>query len=231
MRSAVNPTSEFDGVEVGPSSGNATSAVIWLHGLGASGHDFEPIVPMLDMPNTRFVFPHAPKRPVTINMGMVMPAWYDILSFDRSGVRESEEDIRDAMRLVENLLERERERGIPSERTVLAGFSQGGAVALCTANRHAHVLGGVMVLSAYEVLGDSLEAERSEASKTPPALFCHGRLDEVVPVWLGKAAYERTAALDPDRVIDWHDYAMGHEVCPEEIGQIRQWLHGVVGRG
>lgn len=218
----------FDGVEVGPGGDDATSAVIWLHGLGASGHDFEPIVPMLGLPETRFVFPHAPKRPVTINMGFVMPAWYDILSLDRSGVRESEADIRASIELVEGLLERERKRGVPTDRTVLAGFSQGGAMALCTAERHARPLAGIMVLSAYEVLGDVLLDERSEANATTPMLFGHGRFDEIVPSWLGRAAHDRMASLYPERVIDWHDYPMGHEVCPEEIAEIRRWLHRVL---
>lgn len=221
----------FDGVEVGPTSGEATSAVVWLHGLGASGHDFEPIVPMLDLPRTRFVFPHAPKRPVTINMGFVMPAWYDILSMDRTGVRESEDDIRASIQLIEDLLERERERGVPSERIVLAGFSQGGAMALSAAYRHAHRLAGVMVLSAYEILGDTLASDRSDVGGVAPALFCHGRFDEVVPVFLGKAAFDRAAALDPDRIVEWHDFAMGHEVCPDELAQIRRWLHSVIGSG
>lgn len=225
----MSTKTSFDGVEVGPRGDDASSAVIWLHGLGASGHDFEPIVPMLDLPNTRFVFPHAPKRPVTINMGFVMPAWYDILTLDRNGVRESESDIRASMELVEDLLERERDRGVPPSRTVLAGFSQGGAMALCTANRHAHRLAGLMVLSAYEVLGDSLVDERNEANADTPALFCHGRFDEIVPVFLGRAAHDRTKAMDEGRDVEWHDYAMGHEVCPEEIGQIRTWLHRVLG--
>ena len=145
-------------VEVGP-EGEADGAVVWLHGLGASGHDFEDVVPMLRLPRVRFVFPHAPRRGVTINGGLIMPAWYDILRFSDAAGSERADQVRESAELVEALLARERERGVPSARTVLAGFSQGGAMALYTGVRHAHPLAGIMVLSGYEVLPSERPAE------------------------------------------------------------------------
>lgn len=217
-------TSEhLDAIEIGPAQ--AGSVVIWLHGLGADGHDFEPIVPLLRMPDTRFVLPHAPMRPVTINRGFVMRAWYDILGLDFTGVRESERDVRASHQAIDALIQRERDRGVASERIVLVGFSQGGAMALHVGLRAVERLGGLVALSAYLPFGGkTLADERSEANRGSSLLCCHGTHDPVVPVWLGKAAYEQVRALDPGRPIAWHEYAMGHEVCPEELALVAGWL-------
>ena len=211
-------------VEVGPTSGTANSAIVWLHGLGASGHDFEPIVPALGLPDTRFVFPHAPTRPVTINMGFVMPAWYDILSLDFSGAREAVDDVKASTVAIEALLERERERGITPERTILAGFSQGGAMALYAGLRHAHPLAGILVLSAYELQPDATATELHPANQSTPLMFAHGRMDPVVPVAYGRRAHDAVASLDGERTTAWRDYGMGHEVCPEEVRDVGEWL-------
>nr|WP_217910055.1 alpha/beta fold hydrolase [Pseudenhygromyxa sp. WMMC2535] len=218
----------LDAIEIGPEGNQAAAAVIWLHGLGADGHDFEPIPPLLDLPEVRFVLPHAGYRPVTINGGFVMRAWYDILGLDFTGVRESEPDILASAAQVGALIQRERERGVPSERIALVGFSQGGAMALHVGLRWPERLAGVAVLSAYLLLGERVAKERSSANALTPMLFCHGREDPTVPVWLGKAAHDQVAALDPQRPIAWHDYAMPHAVCPEEIAEIRTWLHRVL---
>lgn len=215
----------LDAIEIGPESGEATASVIWLHGLGADGHDFEPIPPLLGLPKVRFVLPHAEHRPVTINNRFVMRAWYDILSLDFTGVRESEADIRASQAQIEALIRRENQRGVPSERIVLVGFSQGGAMALHVGLRWPEPLAGIVVLSAYLVMGDRLAQERAPANANTPMLVCHGTRDPVVPVWLGKAAYDQVLALDPERPMHWYDYPMPHAVCPEEIAEIARFLH------
>lgn len=227
------PAPLLDCLELGPSASQpAAASVIWLHGLGADGHDFAPIVPMLRMPSVRFVLPHAGTRPVTINGGFVMRAWYDILALDFSGVRESERHIRESAEQISALIERERLRGIPSERIALVGFSQGGAMALHVGVRERERLAGIAVLSGYLVLGgNTLPEERSAANSTTPMLFCHGSKDPVVPVFLGKAAHDQLKALDPERPLEWHDYPMGHEVCPEELTVIAKWLRACLGLG
>jgi phospholipase/carboxylesterase len=207
------------GVEVAP-RGEVTSSVVWLHGLGASGHDFEPIVPELGLPRTRFVFPHAPSRPVTINMGLIMPAWYDITGLTRAG-QESERHVRESAALVDALLDRERQRGVPSARTVLAGFSQGGALALFTGVRHPEPLAGIMVLSAYELLGGTREQEQTEANRTTPMFFGHGTYDPMVSVKGGRLAHE---AFSRGRDARWHEYPIEHQVSAEEIRDIAAWL-------
>lgn len=215
-------------VEVGPARGAAETVVVWLHGLGASGHDFEPLVPILgqvlDVSRTRFVFPHAPIRPVTINMGMRMPAWYDILTLDHTGVRESEPDIVASSQAVIELLDAEIAAGVASTNVLLVGFSQGGALALHVGNRYGNPLAGVIVLSAYQLRKDSLESEAAAANAETPMLFGHGRHDEVVPVWLGEAAYETVRARKGGKDVRFCVYAMGHEVCPDEIGDIAQFM-------
>lgn len=213
-------------VEVGPGPDeSAESSVIWLHGLGASGHDFEPVVPHLGLPKTRFVFPHAPQRPVTINMGMVMPAWYDILSMAGSGgIREPIDHVRTSQAQVEALIQRECDRGTPPERIVVAGFSQGGAIANWVGLRYPKALAGIMVLSAYELFPDTLAEEASPANAKTPMLFCHGSLDPMVKMSWGREGYERRA--EEDRAVEWHDWPMGHQVCLEEIEVIGAWLRG-----
>ena len=196
--------------------------VIWLHGLGASGHDFVPVVPMMRRPDTRFVFPHAPQRPVTINMGYVMPAWYDIVHLDDRPNREPSADVIDATAQVHVLIQEQMAQGIPSENIILGGFSQGGAMALHAGVRFPHSLGGIMVLSAYELRADTREAEALPCNAETPMLFCHGRNDPMVPVSRGRKAYE--AYVSDGRACVWHDYPMAHEVCVEELGVIAQWF-------
>ncbi|MEM1451697.1 MAG: dienelactone hydrolase family protein [Planctomycetota bacterium] len=202
----------------------ANASVVWLHGLGASGHDFPPIVPELGLPKdhaVRFVFPHAPAIPVTVNGGMVMPAWYDILGmdFDRrvdeAGVRRSAESAR-------ALLEREKASGIPADRIVLAGFSQGGAIALHEGVRHPERLAGILALSTYLACDCDIEGERSEANAATPILQCHGTQDPMVTPAMGEAARERLTALGYE--VEWHTYPMAHQVCAEEIDEIGRWL-------
>jgi phospholipase/carboxylesterase len=212
----------LDCVEAGPKAA-ARGAVVWLHGLGASGHDFEDVVPLLDLPGVRFVFPHAPERPVTINGGAVMRAWYDILELGGSlRGKEDEAGIRDSAEQVRALLRRENARGVPAGRIVLAGFSQGGAMALHVAHRYPEALRGIMVLSAYEVLPGSRQSEAAPANARTSLLACHGSLDPMVPFWAGRQTYEAYAG--PDRPARWHAFPIGHAVCPEEIDVIRDWL-------
>ncbi|MBK8065952.1 MAG: alpha/beta fold hydrolase [Betaproteobacteria bacterium] len=199
------------------------AAVIWLHGLGADGHDFEPIVPELGLPPglaLRFVFPHAPMRPVTINMGMRMPAWYDILQM--GGGAEDAEGIRASQAALEGLIARECARGVKPERIVLAGFSQGGAVALQTGLRHAQALGGIMALSTYLPLAATLQAERSTANQTIPLFMAHGSQDPMINI---SRARQSLAALETlGYAVEWHEYPMQHSVCAEEIADISDWL-------
>lgn len=206
------------------------AAVIWLHGLGADGHDFEAIVPELRLParlRLRFVFPHAPVRPVTINMGMPMRAWYDILQL--GGGREDAAGIRASQDLVEALIARERDRGVAPARIVLAGFSQGGAIALHTGLRHAQPLAGVLALSTYLPLASSLAAERSEANRDAPVFMAHGRLDPMIGIDQARASRAALEALGYP--VQWSEYAMAHSVCAEEIADIAAWLLSRLGPG
>ena len=212
-------------VEIDP-PGKPEGAVVWLHGLGADGHDFEPIVPLLGLPRARFVFPHAPSMPVTINGGMVMPAWYDIRAIGGGG--ESEADIRRSASLVQALLEREEQRGVSPSRIVLAGFSQGGAMALHVGTRYPRALLGIMVLSGYEVLAGTRNVEETGANRSTPMIFCHGTADPLVPIAAGRLAYE--AHERPGRPAEWHPFSMAHEVSPAELTVIRQWLAARFGR-
>ena len=210
-------------VEIEPRS-ETHAAVIWLHGLGADGHDFEPIVPYLKLPTelgVRFVFPHAPVRPVTINAGMTMRAWYDLSSAD---IARGEDDpgVRKSERQVRELLAREIERGIPSSRIVLAGFSQGGAMALHTGLRYEDPLAGILALSCYLPLASTLSVELHQANARTPVFMAHGSLDNVVPIELGKAGYRQLQALGYDAV--WHEYRIAHEVSMDEITAIGLWL-------
>lgn len=211
-------------VEIGPEREPAAGSVVWLHGLGADGHDFEPIVPMLGQPRLRFVFPHAPAIPVTINGGIVMPAWYDIRTLDRSPDRESEADIRRSTEQIEALLQREKDRGVPSDRIVLAGFSQGAAMTLHAGLRHAEPLAGLLVLSGYRVLPGCFEAERSEANRGTPLLMCHGTHDPLLPIELGHEARDFLREHMPTAEIRWHEYPIQHEVSVPEIEVVAAWL-------
>jgi phospholipase/carboxylesterase len=203
-------------INTGP---NPQAAVIWLHGLGADGHDFEPIVPELALTKpVRFVFPHAPVRPVTINQGMRMRAWYDILQF--GGGPEDEAGVRASQKLLENLIAEENKRGF--SKIVLAGFSQGGAIALQTALRHPERLAGVLALSTYLPLSATLEAERSPASEDLPIFMAHGRYDDIIP--LARAEQSKQILERLGYKVEWHVYPMPHSVCPEEIADLSQFL-------
>jgi phospholipase/carboxylesterase len=201
-----------------------THSVIWLHGLGADGHDFAPIVPDLvspQWPALRFVFPHAPVRPVTINGGMPMRAWYDIFGFDLLS-KQDEAGTRQSIAQVDALIAREQERGVPSERILLAGFSQGGAIALAGGLRHPQKLAGIIALSTYLPIAATLAEERSAANANVPIFWGHGTLDPVVILQRG---IDSRAALEAlGYKVDWHTYPMPHSVCPEEIADLRQWM-------
>ena len=197
------------------------AAVIWLHGLGADGHDFEPIVPELRLAKpVRFVFPHAPIRPVTINQGMRMRAWYDIFQF--GGGAEDDAGIRAPQRLVEGLIAKEKKEGLPAEKIVVAGFSQGGAIALQTALRYPERLAGVLALSCYLPLAASLQDEQSPANRGIPIFMAHGLYDDIVP--LRRAAESRKLLEAAGYPVEWHEYPMPHSVCAEEIADIAAFL-------
>jgi phospholipase/carboxylesterase len=200
----------------------ATAAVIWLHGLGADGHDFVPIVEELALPAdlpVRFVFPHAPVRPVAINNGMRMRAWYDIAPDMR---RQDEAGIRESARTVEGFLSREIAAGVPADRIVLAGFSQGGAITLHTGLRYGQKLAGLLALSTYLPLPEAYAAERNPARADTPILMCHGQHDPMLPLQLG--AWSRDVMQQDGFVVDWREYPMAHQVCAEQIADIGAWL-------
>ena len=203
----------------------ALRSVIWLHGLGADGHDFEPIVPELGLApelRVRFVLPHAPSIPVSINGGMVMPAWYDIRDLDLANRHDAEGVQRSAEQLVA-LIEREKERGVPAKNIVLAGFSQGGAVAMHVALRYPERLAGLIALSTYAVLPETLEGERNPTNHDLPIFQAHGTHDPMVVPERGRAAHQRLEQLGYP--IEWHDYPMAHQVCLEEIRDLSAWLN------
>lgn len=213
----------LDCIEIQPPAA-ADAAVIWLHGLGADGNDFRPIVDELGLGadhGVRFVFPNAPARPVTINNGMTMPAWYDILGVDiadkqdREGIEASSADI-------DALIAREIERGIAPERIIVAGFSQGGAVALHTGLRYPRRLGGIMALSTYLPLADQLSDEAAPVNQGLAIFMAHGNADPVLPMTLGSAS--RDGLLAAGYAVDWHEYPMQHQVCMPQIGDIARWL-------
>jgi phospholipase/carboxylesterase len=199
------------------------ASVIWLHGLGADGHDFEPIVPELALTKpVRFVFPHAPVRPVTINQGMRMRAWYDIFQF--GGGPEDEAGVRASQKLVDEMIAEEKERGMKT--IVLAGFSQGGAIVLQTALRHPERLAAVLALSAYLPLNATLQAERSPANQDLPVFMAHGQYDDIIP--LARAEQSREILERLGYKVEWHVYPMAHSVCPEELAHISQFLRRVL---
>jgi phospholipase/carboxylesterase len=202
-----------------------TCAVIWMHGLGADGNDFVPVVPELGLPDApaiRFIFPHAPAIPVTCNGGYVMPAWYDIYSLDEAGRQVDEAGIRHSREAIRALIARENARGVPAARIVLAGFSQGGAIAYTTALTHPETLAGVIALSTYIPSVDLLAAEATPANAATPILAAHGTHDDVVPLALGTRARDFVASRG--HPVDWHTYPMAHSVCLEEIADIGRWL-------
>ena len=212
-------------VETGP---HPRSSVIWLHGLGADGHDFEAVVPELVRPGERalrFILPHAAVRPVTINGGMSMRAWYDIVGFDRH-VAQDESGIRAAAAAIQALIQRENDRGVATERIVLAGFSQGGAMAIFTGTRATQKLAGIIGLSCYMLLGSTLAIERSAVNQTTPIFVAHGTRDSVVDVRLGEET--RRMLEEEGYSVTWHRYPIAHSVSPEELSQIATWLRRVL---
>lgn len=203
---------------------NPRATILLMHGLGADGNDFVPIAKELDLASVgpvRFVFPNAPVMPVTINGGYQMPAWYDILGPDLAR-REDEQGLRKSQAAIEILLNRENERGIPANRIVLAGFSQGCAMALLTGLRHAQALAGIVGLSGYLPLAAMTAAERHGANASTPIFLGHGRHDDIVQI--SRAAAARDALLALGHTVQWHEYPMAHSVCMEEIADLNRWL-------
>ena len=208
-------------LETGP---NPTAAIIWMHGLGADAHDFEPVLPFLDLgPGcpVRYVFPNAPVRPVTLNGGMQMRAWYDLLSMDRNAA-EDEAGIRDSATGIDALIAREIARGIAPERIVMAGFSQGGAMALFTALRYPERLAGVLALSTYLPLAAAVSEERTDVNAALPIFMAHGDVDAVVPVNFARNSRKRLTGLGHE--VEWHEYPMPHSVSPPELEDIKEFL-------
>jgi phospholipase/carboxylesterase len=197
-------------------------SIIWLHGLGADGEDFVPVAEQMQLPvPVRYIFPHAPMQPVTINGGYVMRAWYDIIATN-IGAQQDEAGIRDSQTEIEKLIAHEMQRGIAAENIYLAGFSQGGAIALHTGLRHAERLGGIVALSTYLPLAQTLAAEASAANRDLPIFMAHGDEDPIVPYTLGKSSEQKLEELGYR--LNWHEYGMPHSVCMEEINDIASWL-------
>ena len=214
-------------LEIEP-TGAARSSVIWMHGLGADAHDFEPIVPELGLPaelSVRFVFPNAPIRPVTVNGGMRMRAWYDVFSTDLPR-RADPDGIYESERAIVALLEREKQRGVPAEHIVLAGFSQGGAMALHTGLRYPDRLAGILALSCYLPLANNLNSERRPENQPTPIFMAHGDCDAVIPIRYGQQSAELLQRLGYR--LEWQDYDMGHEICWQEIRDVARWLGRVL---
>jgi phospholipase/carboxylesterase len=216
-------TNQQEAVIIEPANTHHAS-VIWLHGLGADGHDFEAIVPELGLPDDlgiRFIFPHAPVRPVTINGGMTMRAWYDVRSPDLRQL-EDRESIESSTGLLNNYIDAEIARNIPSDQILVAGFSQGGAIALHAGLRYPSRLAGLLALSTYLPLPDRLQSEAHASNSDTPIMVAHGTLDPVIPVFQGKQSYEilNLAGFQ----ITWNEYLMQHEVCHQEIRDISAWI-------
>jgi phospholipase/carboxylesterase len=211
-------------VETGP---NPTFSIIWMHGLGADGHDFEPLVPELledGMPALRFIFPHAPVRPVTINNGYQMRAWYGIIGIDRRSA-EDFAGIAASAQAVADLIKAENQRGVPTERIAIAGFSQGGAMALHIATRYPEKLAGVIALSCYLPQSRELATARAPANQATPVFMAHGTQDPVVPFPLGDES--RQLLESAGYPVEWHSYPMPHSLCEPEVADIRKWLQRV----
>ena len=220
----------LDAIEI-ETGKNPAASVIWMHGLGADGNDFVPIVNELELDGTpaiRFVFPHAPMRPVTINNGYVMRAWYDVSLDDLAGQsrRADEQGVRESQVQITALIERETKRGVGAEHIVLAGFSQGGAIALQTGLRYPRKLAGVMALSSYLPLAESLLQEAAPANKATPIFMAHGTYDPLVPLVMGAGSMTLLTGLG--YTVEWRQYPMQHSVCPEEIQDIGAWLQKVL---
>ena len=215
---------ERDTIEI-ETAPNPGASIIILHGLGADGNDFVPIARELDLRAAgpvRFVFPDAPTRPVTINGGYAMRAWYDIFGFDAQQLREDEAGLRASQALVEGLIAKEKSRGIAASRVVLAGFSQGCAMTLMAGLRHDERLAGLVGLSGYLPLAAKAEAERHAANRDVPIFLAHGTQDPVIPI--ARARASRNALVAMGHAVAWHEYPMPHSVCAEEIADLERWL-------
>lgn len=212
-------------LELSNSSSTMSASVIWLHGLGADGYDFESIVQKLNLPNIRFILPHAPEMAVTRNNGYIMPAWYDLYGVTGSS-KEDEGGIRASQNYINSLIQKEIDRGIPSERIVLAGFSQGGAIALHTALRYPQKLGAVLALSTYLPLKATLATEAHPANAATPIFMAHGIFDEVISLELCKISLN--VLRNSQFPVTWREYDMAHSVCAEEIVDIRDFLRQVL---
>ncbi|WP_075793367.1 alpha/beta hydrolase [Massilia putida] len=207
---------------------NPEIAIIWMHGLGADGNDFVPMVRELDLaglPGIRFIFPHAKTMPVTVNNGYVMRAWYDITGAELTR-REDEGGLRASQKDIEAFIEREKARGIPASRIILAGFSQGCAMTIQTGLRHPERLAGLLCLSGYVPLSAKLATERTEASQSTPIFMAHGRYDNVVP--FNRAEASRDLLVSLGYQLEWHEYAMQHTLCLEEVEHMSAWLKKVL---
>ena len=213
-------------VETAP---NPVASIVILHGLGADGNDFVSLVDELDLKSVgpvRFVFPHAPTRPVTLNGGHVMRAWYDIFGLDAKERREDEAGLRESQALVEGLIAKEKARGVAANRIVLAGFSQGCAMTLMTGLRHDERLAGLVGLSGYLPLAAKVEAERHTANRDVPIFLAHGTADPVIPI--ARARQSRDVLVAMGHAVEWHEYPMPHSVCGPEIADLERWLLGVL---
>jgi phospholipase/carboxylesterase len=214
---------ELDCVEV-ETGAAPTGTVIWLHGLGADAHDFEPVVPGLVRPGERplrFVFPNAPRRPITLNRGLVMRAWYDIAALDR-GLQEDEVGIQGSYEIIAALIRRENERGMATHRIVLAGFSQGGSMSVYAGTRYPETLAGIAALSCYMLLPGRFDAQRLPANQETSIFMAHGKQDPMVPYIMGLTLRQQLEAAGYH--VRWHAYLMPHHVCPEEVCDIAAWL-------
>jgi len=218
---------KLDAVIIEPAS-KANASIIWLHGLGADGHDFEAIVPQLRLPESlavRFIFPHAPTMPVTVNGGYVMRAWYDILTADIDA-QQDEQGIRKSASQIEQLIEYEKQQGIAANRIILAGFSQGGVIALHTGLRHPQTLAGLLALSCYLPLQQSINAERHASNMTTEIFMAHGDSDSIIPLTTAQQSHEMLKTLG--NPVSWHEYPMEHGVSVEEIQDIADWIKRVL---
>ena len=204
------------------------AVVIWLHGLGDSGHGFAPIASQLPIDskhNIHFIFPHAPERPVTINNGFVMRAWYDIKSLELDR-RADEEGVIESAQQVEALIQQQIDAGIPANRIILAGFSQGGVVALHLGLRFGQRLAGILAMSTYMCSPENLKEQASDANRLVPIMQCHGTDDEMVPLFMGEKA--KSTLQENNYTVDWRTYPMQHNVCPQQVGDIAQWINSVL---
>lgn len=222
----MSAASHLQVIEAEP-PGPAAASVILMHGLGADAHDLYPLPPALGLPSdlhVRYVFPGAPRMPVTLNMGMTMPAWYDIRYIGPGG--EDDASVRRAAAWIDELIAREVDRGVPAGRVVLGGFSQGGAMSLFTGLRYREALAGVVCMSGYLLLSDTLAAEASAANRSVPIFLAHGTADPMVGIERGRESRDRL--VEAGYAVDWREYPMEHQICSEELSDIGRWLTAVL---